>query len=68
MLIGFYGTWLITEQNRFGFLLIIISVILAGITAVIANQFGFVLANIINASIALRGFFKWKAIEIKENT
>lgn len=66
MLLGFYGTWLITEQNRKGFLFLIVSVILAAITAIIANQFGFIVANMINACIATRGFFKWKTIEIKE--
>jgi len=66
MLLGFYGTWLVTEQNRTGFLFLIVSVILAAITAIIASQFGFIVANIINACIAMRGFFKWKSIEVKD--
>lgn len=68
MFLGFYGTWLITEQNRIGFLFLVVSVFLAGITAIIAGQFGFIVANIINAFIAIRGYFKWKTIEIKELT
>lgn len=66
MLLGFYGTWLVTEKNRMGFLFLIVSVSLAAITAIIANQFGFVAANMINAFIAVRGYIKWKTIEIKE--
>lgn len=59
MLLGFYGTWLITERRKAGFLFLISSVFLASIVAVIASQYGFVVANIINASIALRGYRKW---------
>ncbi len=60
MLIGFAGGWLVTSQNRWGFLLVILSTIFAAATAIMASQYGFILANIINILISTRGFIAWK--------
>ena len=61
MVMGFAGAWLVTEKNKYGFILTIISVTLALIVALMAQQFGFVFANVITIGIATRGFMKWKA-------
>lgn len=59
MLFGFCGAWMITNKNKWGFALLIVSLFLAMATAVIAGQYGFIVANIINVGIAVRGFYKW---------
>ena len=59
MIFGFCGAWMITNKNKWGFVLLIVSLCLAMATAVIADQYGFIVANIINIAIALRGFYKW---------
>lgn len=59
MITGFAAAWMITSKNRWGFVLMIISLILAVVTAVIAHQYGFIVANIINIGIAIRGWVLW---------
>ncbi len=59
-LVGLYGLYLVTERNRFGFLLTSLSVVLAAVVAVMAGQYGFLLANVVTFILALRGFLKWE--------
>ena len=59
MIFGFTGAWLVTNKNKYGFLLSIVSLCFAVTTAIIAGQFGFIAANIINMGIAIRGFVHW---------
>ena len=66
MLSGFLGAWLITERKRTGFLFMIASVLMALATALMAEQYGFVVANMINIMISIRGFIKWRAEEQME--
>ncbi len=68
MLIGFAGGWLVTSHNRWGFLLVILSTLFAAVTAVMASQYGFILANIINILIATRGFVAWKKTKAEGQT
>lgn len=63
MLFGFAGAWLVTNKNKYGFLLTIVSLVFAITTAVIAEQFGFIMANTINMAIAVRGFVHWRRDE-----
>jgi nicotinamide riboside transporter PnuC len=60
MILGFTGAWMITEKRPIGFLFTILSVLFALATALMANQYGFVIANIISIGIAGRGYYKWK--------
>lgn len=60
MLTGFTGSWMVTSRNHWGFLFMIASMLLAGVTAVIASQYGFIFANIISIGIAIRGFVTWR--------
>lgn len=59
MVLGFWGSWIIGNRNRTGFVLIIASLILAFGTAVIAEQYGFLVANAISIVIAARNWAKW---------
>ncbi len=59
-LVGLCGLYLVTERNRFGFLLTSLSVVLAAVVAVMAGQYGFLLANVVTFILALRGFLKWE--------
>jgi ABC-type sulfate transport system permease subunit len=63
MFFGFSGAWLVTNKNKHGFVLTIISLCFAVTTAVIAGQFGFIMANLINMAIAVRGFVHWRRDE-----
>lgn len=58
MIIGFIGMYFLSEGNTYGFLIIFVSVLLAFIVAIMANQYGFIIANLVNMAFALRGFFK----------
>ena len=63
MILGFAGAWMITEKNAAGFLFSIVSVVLALMTALMANQYGFIVANVISIIIAARGYYKWVCAE-----
>ena len=65
MILGFTGAWMITEKNANGFLFSILSVIFALMTALMANQYGFIVANVISMVIAGRGYYKWMMSERK---
>lgn len=58
MFIGFIGMYLLSNGSRIGFLVIFLSLIFAFIVAVIAQQYGFLVANAVNMFFALRGYFK----------
>jgi hypothetical protein len=59
MLFGFWGAWLIGNKNPLGFLLTSIAVLLASLTALIAAQYGFLVANAISLAIAWRNWRLW---------
>lgn len=68
MIFGFTGAWMITNKNKTGFILTLISLCFALMTALIAEQFGFVFANLISMGIAIRGFIHWRSEEQSQNS
>ncbi len=62
---GLYGLHLITEHRRIGFIFTILSVTVASVIAVVAHQYGFIVANVITAYISIRGYRKWKDKRIR---
>lgn len=65
-ILGAIGIIFLTSKKSSGFLFSAISVILAAITAIIAKQYGFLLANSLNVFLLIRGYYIWKK-ENKEN-
>lgn len=58
--IGLIGLHLVTEQRPVGFVLSAVAVLLAGSVAIMAGQYGFLLANLASFTISVRGFYKWR--------
>ena len=58
-ILGLIGLYLVTEKQRLGFLFTATAVVLAAIVAVMAGQYGFLVANSVTMFLALRGFVKW---------
>jgi hypothetical protein len=63
MVLGFYGAWAIGDRKPVGFIITGVSVVLAMIVAIIASQYGFIVANMISLAIAMRNWRRWKADE-----
>jgi hypothetical protein len=61
--LGFYGAWIVGNRNAFGFVLTALSVMAAMATAVIADQYGFIVANLITFVICLRNWRLWSKEE-----
>ncbi len=59
MITGFYGGWLITNKNSYGFVFTMLSMFIAMVVAIMASQYGFIFANLINIFIAARGLSLW---------
>ncbi|MCH8519248.1 MAG: nicotinamide mononucleotide transporter [Nanoarchaeota archaeon] len=59
-ILGVSGTILLTKKNEAGFLLTASSVVLASIVAVIAQQYGFLVANTVSFVLLIRGFIIWR--------
>ena len=57
--LGLIGLYFVTEHNRWGFVLTAVSVLLATVVAVMAGQYGFLLANVVTLVLAVRGYRKW---------
>lgn len=60
-LIGTLGLYLLGEQRPVGFVCTAFSLIAAASVAVIAGQYGFLVANIVQGALAIRGYYKWRA-------
>ncbi len=58
-IVGLVGLYFVTEDNLFGFLLTALSVSLAAAVAIMAGQYGFLLANVATFTLAVRGYYKW---------
>ena len=56
---GFLGLYLLTERKRVGFLFSLVGFGAAIITAYIAGQYGFMVANTISILLAIRGLVRW---------
>jgi len=59
MLFGFYGLWLLGKKRKVSFIFTAIGMVLALAVALIANQYGFMVANSIMIFIALRNYRLW---------
>lgn len=68
MLFGFYGLWLLGKKKKISFLFTATGMALALFVALIANQYGFVVANSIMIIIALRNYRLWYLEETKGKT
>jgi nicotinamide riboside transporter PnuC len=60
MLFGFLGMYLLGNRNPVGFICAIIACALALIVSLMAEQNGFIVANIINSILAGLGLYKWR--------
>lgn len=56
---GVYGSYLMTNRNRVGFLVTGIGCLSGFAVAMISNQFGFVAYNLILIGMMVRGFLLW---------
>lgn len=63
IILGIVGYLLITEKKAIGFLFNASSVTLAASVALIASQWGFLIANMIQFVVAIRAFKKWRVDE-----
>jgi hypothetical protein len=63
IILGITGYLLITEKKAIGFLFNAASVIAAAFVALIAFQWGFLVANLIQFGVAIRAYIKWKSEE-----
>lgn len=53
---GISGSYMISNQNRFGFLLSCVGCLCGFFVAIISSQFGFVVYNLLLVGIMARGF------------
>ena len=61
---GLLGLYLITEKKPIGFLITAASVIVAAGVSLWADQYGFLISNIVTFFLALRGYLRWKREQI----
>ena len=59
MLLGMIGYFLVTNRNRFGFLLSMCGCFCGFGVAMISDQYGFIVYNLILISMQTRGFLMW---------
>ena len=57
---GVLGILYVTKKARVGFLFSAVSIMLGAFIAVIAGQYGFIAANLVNFVLTLRAYFIWK--------
>ena len=58
-IVGLLGLYLITEKKPVGFLLTATSVIVASGVSVAADQYGFLISNLVTFFLAVRGYAQW---------
>lgn len=56
LIFGISGSYMITEQNRYGFVLMGFACLCGFAVAVMSSQFGYVIYNALLVGIAVRGF------------
>lgn len=59
LMAGVYGSYLMTNRNRLGFLMTGIGCVSGFAVAMISGQFGFVVYNAILMVLMVRGFLLW---------
>ena len=60
---GLIGMYLISEKNRWGFLLNFIACCSGFYVAAVSYQFGFVFYNFVLVFLMMRGFKNWEGVE-----
>lgn len=63
---GMCGCYLVTNRNRFGFLFSMTGCICGFGVAMISNQYGFIVYNIILIGLQSRGFILWGKAEHRD--
>lgn len=64
---GMCGCYLVTNRNRFGFLFSMTGCICGFCVAIISNQYGFIVYNIILICLQSRGFVLWGRAERQQS-
>ncbi len=64
MAIGLYGTYLITQQKRLGFLLNAIACLMGLVLAGMADQMGYIAYNGIILCMLTRAFINWPKVRL----
>ena len=59
MLFGFYGMWLLGKKRKVSFIFTGIGMALALTVAVMASQYGFMVANSIMIGLSIRNYILW---------
>jgi nicotinamide riboside transporter PnuC len=57
--LGLFGLYLVSEKRAIGFVFTALSVVLAAAVALMAAQYGFLVANTVTFVLAVRGYVKW---------
>lgn len=63
MLLGFLGMWLLGKRHKVGFIFTGLGMISALIVALLASQYGFMVANFIMIILSARNYILWKVEE-----
>lgn len=63
MLLGFYGMWLLGKKRKVGFVFTVLGMVSALSVALLAQQYGFIFANIIMMILSARNYIMWRAEE-----
>lgn len=68
MLFGFYGMWLLGKKRKVSFIFTGVGMMLALSVAIMADQYGFVVANLVMIGLSARNYILWHLEEklIKE--
>jgi nicotinamide riboside transporter PnuC len=66
-ILGLVGLYLVSEKKAVGFLATASAVVIAAVVALMAGQFGFLLANTVTFALALRGYYRWRQSEVRNN-
>ncbi|MFP4401798.1 MAG: hypothetical protein ACLFPL_01065 [Candidatus Nanoarchaeia archaeon] len=64
IIFGVIGYLFITEKKSIGFLFNALSVTFAATVALIASQYGFLIANSVQLIVAIRAYIKWRQDEV----
>jgi nicotinamide riboside transporter PnuC len=59
-LLGLCGLYLVSEKKPIGFLVTASSVLFAVWVAIMAGQYGFLVANAVTFALSVRGYYRWK--------
>lgn len=67
MLLGFYGMWLLGKKRKVGFVFTAFGMVSALSVALLAQQYGFIFANIVMMILSARNYIMWRAEEKAKN-